>query len=863
MGREQLPFQEDHGDGASASSRFTDRVLESEALRRSLEVHRAAIDADAIDPEVMNNMLVFYGIGGVGKSALSEKLEEWLNGGKGCAHWGACPTGFGVVTARWDLRTDAELKSPVLLHLRLREALAAAGVETPMLDLGIVAVATKFNSSMGAEQHGSLAAVPALAEGLLSTLFPTVDTQDGGGLSASHHLLNLVVTTNSVPEGITSWIPEAVSRIMRSEADVRGLSLAVQTLGWSLSEDLKKLPPTRRPLPVVFVDTFEVLSDVARREDERVVNCALAALHSCLIVVTGRELVNWAGDRLGLLHHGPHTWPSLARTNGMAEEPRQHLIGLLDVHDARALLEAYLDELGASLAEGLCERLAERARLPIHIDAIVQLARECVRANPGRTLTEEDLGGNLETVVERLMERTSPRRADLLQAAAVAGQFDAPMLAAVAETRVAEAEAFLDSALIHRVPGRGYFQYHLHDEIREILLAAGHAVVNAWNDHDRKVAASRGLAHLEAELRSAKESDELERRLLVHAAAIRIAFEYEMEVEWVIEEFGRTPSRLRLSRLLGEMPRGTSLLSQTVRLNSILAKPARARLKELEWALESFSYEEVHRKAELWLAYSYRSMWRYDEALAVFRSLRSRRRLRTYATQYVLTCLYARRYRDALVSWLRWGSDVGQVMGTLMQSLGLCDAAATLKGQRLEAVDKARVSRHWTSQLFVSLVGAKCWSDKNVDDVLRRAYGEAAELERMDGPRHYWTWRAMWNIFDEEKVAESWRQLSKLVNADGVQQKEELDAQVMVAGLRLLATKDDHYVNEFREAGLPTWVSVPVEMLYEHLKDLGLVDFDMVPLPTQWLGEREAVKQRWIAIFNRLVEEARARKESV
>ena len=42
--------------GESATSRFADRMVESEALRLSLEVHRHAIDSDVIDGRVMNNL---------------------------------------------------------------------------------------------------------------------------------------------------------------------------------------------------------------------------------------------------------------------------------------------------------------------------------------------------------------------------------------------------------------------------------------------------------------------------------------------------------------------------------------------------------------------------------------------------------------------------------------------------------------------------------------------------------------------------------------------------------------------------------------------------------------------------------------
>jgi len=85
------------------------------------------------------------------------------------------------------------------------------------------------------------------------------------------------------------------------------------------------------------------------------------------------------------------------------------------------------------------------------------------------------------------------------------------------------------------------------------------------------------------------------------------------------------------------------------------------------------------------------------------------------------------------------------------------------------------------------------------------------------------------------------------------------DALLLVSGTRLLATGDAAYadltVNDNEVQATP--VRVPAEFLWEHLHDLGLVTHRLKIRPTQWIGDRQAIKERWIAIFQRIVDEAR------
>ena len=92
--------------------------------------------------------------------------------------------------------------------------------------------------------------------------------------------------------------------------------------------------------------------------------------------------------------------------------------------------------------------------------------------------------------------------------------------------------------------------------------------------------------------------------------------------------------------------------------------------------------------------------------------------------------------------------------------------------------------------------------------------------------------------------------------------KEERNTRLVVAGLRLLATGDDTYVREVLDntTDIPDDRPPHVDFLWKHLHDLGLIDAPLPTLDTQWVGEREKIKQRWIALFHRVIDDARARK---
>lgn len=86
-----------------ASYLFVDRVPDSKALTDSLRAHLDRVRADTIDSTCNENVLTFYGLGGMGKTRLSQRMEHWLQGELGDeTEWGPRPI-EKAATVRWDL----------------------------------------------------------------------------------------------------------------------------------------------------------------------------------------------------------------------------------------------------------------------------------------------------------------------------------------------------------------------------------------------------------------------------------------------------------------------------------------------------------------------------------------------------------------------------------------------------------------------------------------------------------------------------------------------------------------------------------------------------------------------------------------
>src|SRR4051812_18025647 len=119
----------------AAQQVFTNRSDEVAAFERSILRHAETISGTEISPvadrsQGRRNVLAFYGLGGIGKTTLSQELERRLVEG-------SLPEGpQGAVAVRVDLAEPGAADIEVLL-LRLRAALGRLGPRWPAFDLAL------------------------------------------------------------------------------------------------------------------------------------------------------------------------------------------------------------------------------------------------------------------------------------------------------------------------------------------------------------------------------------------------------------------------------------------------------------------------------------------------------------------------------------------------------------------------------------------------------------------------------------------------------------------------------------------------------------------------------------------------------
>ncbi|MFC9226565.1 hypothetical protein ACFT8W_38560 [Streptomyces hygroscopicus] len=128
--------------GLSAGEAFTNRQDQWQALDAALSAHLRHIADPRFDVEDLeaprSNVLVFHGVGGIGKSTLSRKLAAALTDNSFMPiQWGR-PTWGGerIVPVRIDLSRSADIDFERLV-LTLRLALSRLGRPLPAFDLAL------------------------------------------------------------------------------------------------------------------------------------------------------------------------------------------------------------------------------------------------------------------------------------------------------------------------------------------------------------------------------------------------------------------------------------------------------------------------------------------------------------------------------------------------------------------------------------------------------------------------------------------------------------------------------------------------------------------------------------------------------
>lgn len=611
----------DPGWSASASELFTNRVSELAAFDASVLGHleRVVAGEATLSNPARRNALVFYGTGGVGKTALSRRLERWISGElTTCAEWGQPPAlDHDLQTLQYDFHGSATF-DPVPVLLGLRTALAASERRFPAFDLGLTVWWTfarsgqplpQLRSRSGFDVRGQITDTvnEALSEaGARLGLGPfTVRT---GAL-----LVDAIRSRRGHQRALRECAPlrELVAASQKNATDYVAASLA-GLLSWDLEHG--SADPI---LLITFADSVEYLQR-SSRSGERLFNRLVHLTPSVLWVVTSRASLPWAKEDLrnALPAVGGAIWPGLRL--GTTDEPHQHLVGNLIDEDVVDYLRAASGTGGnPSLSDQVIERIRAGAHgLPLYLD----LALDRARAAAGRgTVDPSTFGGPLPELVGQVFAELPDEEQHIARAASLVPRFAPELVAVAVDQRVGAARRLCSRTLVTE-DDHHLFPFRLHDTIAAAVRDESELASGAWSTEDRAHTAQRlleGLHDLDERMKA-----DVTARLDVLELSMFLASRVGGEVPWMLESLLDMPGLAQVAERLPP-PDDATWIGHVSRFFGgwRAGRGARARIEYFRDLLEGPLPPDVEELTRRFLAYALRTTNQYLAALPILEGL--------------------------------------------------------------------------------------------------------------------------------------------------------------------------------------------------------------------------------------------------
>lgn len=324
---------------------FVDRVHHIEAFDDAVRALRDHSWAAVSAPPQRNNVLVFYGLGGIGKTRLSKQLEQRLREGK---YEGAPDK---RLTCRLNL-DDQALTELETLIIAVRSALGEQVRSWPAFDL---ALSVYWERSHPGLPMGDVISRSSALRRLGGSLDLSRQLEDTANM-----LLGAVPVVGLARRAATILVNRIRDKIRRDRL-LAGCTGFAEVLETEVPQDMLPFLPAllswdlaahRRddPLDVVlFVDTFERVDE--RRREPGGVEDQLARLMyllpNVLFVVTGRNRLTWGDGRRPAIHYsGTNYWPALAPTPPTPFTSMQQRLSGLSADDADTYLRLRLTRGG-------------------------------------------------------------------------------------------------------------------------------------------------------------------------------------------------------------------------------------------------------------------------------------------------------------------------------------------------------------------------------------------------------------------------------------------------------------------------------------------------------------------------------------
>ncbi|MFD3621648.1 ATP/GTP-binding protein [Streptomyces sp. NPDC058676] len=537
--------------GLQADEAFTNRSSQWELVAGALTEHLQRISAPSFDVEDLeaprNHVLVFHGVGGIGKTTLSRTLESALaDAGRRPSQWGepGWPADR-VLPVRIDLARSAGTDFEQIV-LTIRAALTQVGRPLPAFDLTLRRYWEANHPGEPLEEY--------LRRGGFSSRFgQALPQQMQSALADVAQALLLPGTVGSAVGQVTGSLVRALRErrqtvralagcarladLLEAEPDLDALSFYPHLLAWELA----RLPEGKKVVPVVLLDTFEDIGDRTLRDLERLIQRTVWLLPNAFWVITGRSRLQWADPVLqGQLDYtGPTAWPGLAhtavpaaRTTTRAGAARQVLIGDFSPEDCDDYLARRLTRDGQPVISEPVRRVitARSHGLPLYLDLSVARFLELRRS--GRTPQPSDLDHDFPALVSRTLSDLTPDERHVLRSVSLLDAFDVPLATRTAGlSHEAPALRLTERPFIRENPF-GLWPFHLHDLIRSTIRNADDATDDRWSPGDWEQAATRAFHALGDQWATDTAQD---RMLLVGCLrqGLRLARDFHLDLDWL------------------------------------------------------------------------------------------------------------------------------------------------------------------------------------------------------------------------------------------------------------------------------------------------------------------------------------------
>ncbi|GGO58863.1 ATP/GTP-binding protein [Streptomyces lasiicapitis] len=551
-GRDLRALFSSNDRGLDADEAFTNRQLQWQAVTDALTAHQQHTSGPDFDVEDLEsgrrNVLVFHGVGGIGKSTLSRKIEAAL------AHAEHRPPQWGapawpaerLLPVRIDLARSAGADfEQIVLCLRL--AVASLGRPMPAFDLVLRRYWEHNHPGEPLDEYvrrGGLlsrftnaVALPQQIQSALADAAQALALPGTVGGALSQLTGSLVTALRERRQAVRALAGcSRLADLLEADPDLDTLSFAAHLLAW----DLAQLPADKAVLPVILFDTWEDTGDRTHRDLERLLQRIVWLMPNALFIISGRNRLQWADPALGgqLDWTGPNAWPDLAApapAAAMAHRrgARQILIGDFSAQDCEDHLARRLSRGGQPLI-GADLRAVITARshgLPLALDLAVMRFLEIRRS--GRRPEPDDFG-DFPALIARTLADLTPDERHVLRSVSLLDAFSVPLATQAAGlAHEAAALRLSERPFIREIP-TALWPFHLHQVVRSAIRHAADHTDDRWSEQDWRRAAERALAALGQEWSTGARRD---RALLIGCLrqGLALAADFRLELDWLTE----------------------------------------------------------------------------------------------------------------------------------------------------------------------------------------------------------------------------------------------------------------------------------------------------------------------------------------